>query len=79
MNDEKNGILSNFDIFWLKTRQNFWHQNISLFLPVKYLDLRFTLIIFIASPFFLMFTVFCYGSVYFILNVKIVLFYSFLC
>ena len=43
-------------------------ENMSLFLPEKYLDFLLTFIVFIICPFFLILTVFCCGKIYFTLN-----------
>ena len=65
-----------FNIFlqWSKYDTN-WHfkKNVSLFLPENYLDFLLTLIVFIICPLFLIFTVFCFGSISLILNGLIVL------
>ena len=68
MRDEKEGTLGKINIFWLKIYDFFWHQKISLFLPLKYLDFCLTFIVLIIFPFLVMFTVFFSGSVSFILN-----------
>ena len=75
MRDEKEGTLGKINIFWLKIYDFFWHQKISLFLPLKYLDFCLTFIVLIIFPFLVMFTVFFSGSVSFILNGKLFFFY----
>ena len=58
-------------VFWAKLiyfGYIFWHQKISLFLPLKYLDFCLTFTVYIMCPFFVLFTVFRFDSVSFILN-----------